>query len=69
MLLGKYMDRIKYVKCDESPAACKDAGVTGVPSWDIRGERLVGYQRFPALYHAVVDMLPKPVGSAPSHKE
>ena len=56
-LLGKYFDKLTYVQCDKTPGVCKEAGVVGVPAWDIRGQRVAGYQRFPSLFHSVSDLL------------
>lgn len=52
-VLGPFMHKVKYVKCDEEPKACADAAVSGVPSWDVRGHRLTGYQTLHQLAKAI----------------
>ncbi len=52
LVFGKHFEDVEYVKCDVTPTVCQKAGVTGVPVWDIRGKRVIGYNTMPQLVRA-----------------
>ena len=49
-LFGPSFDKINYTDCDKRANSCKEAGITGYPTWIIAGEKkLVGAQSLEEL--------------------
>ncbi|NOQ56108.1 MAG: hypothetical protein GQ477_04885 [Nanohaloarchaea archaeon] len=46
---GKSFEYIDYVECPENEFECKNAGVTGYPTWSIDGTNYPGTQTFARL--------------------
>ncbi len=48
-LFGEAASYLGQVDCDASPSACADAGVRGIPAWEIGGELHTGVQSLDQL--------------------
>jgi hypothetical protein len=56
--LGEYWLKVKCVRCDESPAACEEAGVSSRPAWRThKGEVLKGVKGLKELEAAAGPLL------------
>lgn len=45
-MFGESFQYINYVECTEKQQTCDDAGITGYPTWIIKGEKYSGVQQF-----------------------
>ncbi|MBU0460347.1 MAG: hypothetical protein KKH52_03100 [Nanoarchaeota archaeon] len=41
---GKSFQYVNYIDCDQNKDACTDAGVTGYPTWSVKGKNYPGEQ-------------------------
>mgnify|MGYP001350694135 CR=1 FL=1 len=41
--LGDEMSNVKYINCEETPAMCKDAKISALPTWIINGKKHEGF--------------------------
>jgi|TARA_Y100000310_G_scaffold345277_1_gene463345 glutaredoxin len=49
VLFGKSFKKVDYVNCDTRKQDCRDAGVSGYPTWIINGEQYSGTQSLSEL--------------------
>jgi len=48
-LFGNSFQYINYVDCDKNPEQCKDAGISGYPTWKINNQNYPGVQTLERL--------------------
>ena len=41
--MGEEMKNIQYVSCEKTPAVCREAQISALPTWIINGKRHEGY--------------------------